>query len=287
MTNTIPAIQKAESSYKEKIYEIAKHVINNRNIRLILVAGPSCSGKTTTSATLSKYFLELAGIKSYTISIDDFYKDLVFLPNETFADKDFESLDSIDLDHLHECLHDLSLGKKADIPLFDFEKGRRDGTRSTVSLGENEIAIIEGLHALNPIIYENFVEKSKICRVFLDCHDTESTNKYERFIRRLVRDRNFRKADAFLTFTLWEKVIPGEEKYIYPFANEADFSVNTFHSYETGVLKPFAQKLLSEIDEGNIFYEAAKPIKEYINSYKDQISTELVPEDSLLREFIG
>ena len=287
MTELTTIIDKAESSYKDKIYDIAKEVMNNRDIRLILIAGPSCSGKTTTSSTLSEYVLKHAGIKSHTISIDDFYKDVTFLPGETFADKDFEALDSIDLDLLHKCLHDLSLGKTVDIPLFDFEKTYRNGIRSTITLGENEIAIIEGLHALNPVIYENFVEKSKILRVFLDCHNKEKKEKHERFIRRLVRDRNFRNADALLTFTLWGKVISGEEKHIYPFAKEADFSINTFHSYETEVLKPFAEKLLDEIKEDSIYYDDAVIIKNYLSKCKEEIPTNLVPKDSLLREFIG
>lgn len=285
MTNNI--IQEAENKYKNKIGEIAQTVINNRDIRLILIAGPSCSGKTTTSATLSKYVYERAGIKTHTISIDDFYKDVVFAPGETFADKDFEALDSIDLDLLHECLKNLALGKTVDIPLFDFEKTYRNGIRSTITLGKNDIAIIEGLHALNPEIYENFVEKSKILRVFLDCHDGDDGNKFERFIRRLVRDRNFRNADANLTFTLWSKVIAGEEKYIYPFAECADFKINTFHEYETGVLKPFAEKLLSEVHQDSVFFNDAKEVYAYLATQKEILPTEIVPNDSLLKEFVG
>ena len=228
----INTIENEELKYKQKIERIAEDIISNRHIRLILIAGPSCSGKTTTSATISRLLNE-KDITCHTISIDDFYKDVVFLPGETFADKDFEDLDSLDLDLLHKCLHDLSLGKTVDIPLFDFEKTYRNGIRSTITLGENDIAIIEGLHALNPAIYEGFVERDKIKRIFLDCHDNLTGHKHERFIRRLVRDRNFRNADAHLTFTLWDKVIAGEEKHIYPFASQADYKINTFHRYET------------------------------------------------------
>lgn len=280
-------IRICEEKYKNNIGEIADAIIKNRDIRLILIAGPSCSGKTTTSATLSKYLYERAKITSHTISIDDFYKDVEFLPGETFADKDFEALDSIDLDLLHKCLHDLSLGKTVDIPLFDFEKTYRNGIRSTITLGENDIAIIEGLHALNPEIYENFVEKNKIIRVFLDCHDNNKDNKYERFIRRLVRDRNFRNADANLTFTLWGKVVAGEEKYIYPFADKADFAVNTFHAYETCVLKPFARKLLFEIGSDSKFHPMAEDVLKYLDEVAEIIPTQDVPVDSLLREFVG
>ena len=280
-------IETAEKKYRSRIQEIADEIISDRNIRLILVAGPSCSGKTTTSATLSKVLYEKAGIKCHSISIDDFYKDVIFLPGETFADKDLEALDSLDLDLLHKSLHDLSLGKTVDIPLFDFEKTYRNGIRSTITLGKDDIAIIEGLHALNPAIYEGFVEKEKIKKIFLDCHDGESGNKYERFIRRLVRDRNFRNADANLTFTLWGKVIAGEEKHIYPFAERADFSINTYHEYETALLKPFARKLLFEITEDSKFFSMAKDVLKYLDMVSEYVPTDIVPKDSLLREFVG
>lgn len=280
-------IDTAENAYKNKIYEIAEDIIRNKDIRLILIAGPSCSGKTTTSATISRILYEKAGITSHTISIDDFYMDVKFLPGETFADKDFESLDSLDLDLLHSCLHDLSLGKTVDIPLFDFEKTYRNGIRNTITLGDKDIAIIEGLHALNPAIYENFVEKNKIARIFLDCRDKDENRKFERLIRRLVRDRNFRNADAFLTFTLWKKVVEGEEKYIYPYSDEADYSVNTYHSYETGLLKPFALKLLDEIKKDSPFFDISSAVSDYLECTEEIIDTSLVPKHSLLREFIG
>lgn len=277
----------AEHNYKSQIEKIAKEIAGDKNIRLVLIAGPSCSGKTTTSSTLSRMVYEMAGITSHTISIDDFYHDVVFLPGETFADKDFEALDSIDLDLLHKCLHDLALGKTVNIPLFDFELTRRNGFRSTITLKENEIAIIEGLHALNPEIYENFVEKSKMKSIFLDCNDIKDTHKHARLIRRLVRDRNFRNADAFLTFTLWEKVLRGEEKYIYPYADKADFKVNTFHEYEPEVLKPYAEVLLDEIKQDSIFIKEAQSARLYLSSVKDIVDKSLIPEDSLLREFVG
>ncbi len=280
-------INTAEQGYKNEVLNIAKKIADNKNIRLILIAGPSCSGKTTTSATLSKYLNKLAGKNAYTISIDDFYKDVTFAPGETFKDKDFEALDSIDMELLHSVLHDLSIGKEADIPLFDFEKTRRDGIRSTITLTDNDIAIIEGLHALNPKIYEGFVDKDKIVKIFLDCFDGNDENKLERFLRRLVRDRNFRNADANLTFTLWSKVISGEEKHIYPYAKFADYSINTYHNYEGDLLKPSAEKLLAEITEGSEFFDDAKIVSEYLEVFNEDISPSLIPKDSLLREFIG
>ena len=112
-------------------------------------------------------------------------------------------------------------------------------------------------------------------------------NKHERFIRRLVRDRNFRNADALLTFTLWEKVIAGEEKHIYPFAHTADYSINTYHAYEKGLLRPYAQKLLGEIGKDSKFHKSARLVEGYLDTEADFVDKKDIPKDSLLREFVG
>lgn len=279
-------IYECEKEYNEKILKIAEQIAKKPNIRLVLIAGPSCSGKTTTSSLLSRYLKEKHNICSYAISIDDFYKDVVYLPGETVKDKDFEAIESIDLDLLHTSLRSLCDGKKTEIPLFDFETTKRCGIRSTITLKENEIAIVEGLHALNAKIYENFVPREKIFSIFLDCYDSDK-EKNARLVRRLVRDYNFRNADANLTFTLWGNVLRGEEKYIYPFSHLADVSVNTFHEYETALLKPYAEKILSQIKNGDEFYENAKNVLSYLSTVTGKVNENLVPKDSLLREFIG
>lgn len=279
-------INQCEKKYSEKISHLSEQIAKKPNIRLVLIAGPSCSGKTTTSCLLCSLLKEKHGIISHTISIDDFYKDVVYLPGETVKDKDFEAIESIDLELLHTTLSRLADGKSADIPLFDFEKTKRCGIRSTITLKENEIAIVEGLHALNSVIYENFVPREKIFSIFLDCYDTDE-KKDARLVRRLVRDYNFRNADANLTFTLWDNVLRGEEKYIYPFAETADVSVNTFHEYESALLKPYAVKILSQIQTGSEFYKNAESVLEYLSKVKGTVDKKLVPTNSLLREFVG
>ena len=283
-------ISLCENEYKMQVDKISDYVIMHPEIRLILVAGPSCSGKTTTSSLLSEQLYKKAGITSYTISIDDFYKDVNLQPGEDIKERDFEAIESIDLDLLHLCLHDLSVGKTVDIPLFDFEKTYRNGIRNTITLKDKDIAIIEGLHALNPIIYENFVEKEKICKVFLDCVDvtlSKFDEKKPRLLRRLVRDSNFRNADAYLTFLLWVNVLKGERKYIYPFKNQADFCINTFHTYETALLKPFAKKLLKKVKKDSEYYADALDALNFLKKIKGRVKAKQVPEDSLLREFVG
>ena len=191
---------------------------------------------------------------------------------------------------LHSCLGDLSNGKTVDIPLFDFEKTYRDGIRNTITLKDNDIAIIEGLHALNPVIYENFVEKEKICKVFLDCVDEslpDGDKKKTRLVRRLVRDNNFRNADAVLTFTLWGNVLRGEQNYIYPFKSKADFCINTFFAYETALLKPYAVKLLKKVKKTSEYYADARNALKFLKKIKGGVKPKLVPENSMLREFIG
>ena len=152
--STTEKIIKSEQKYNSIVETTADAVFESKKTRLVLVAGPSCSGKTTTTRKLVEH-LEHHGIHSHMISIDDFYKDIV----KDEAERDFESLESIDLDNLHEVLSKLSAGERADIPNFDFTEARKIGIRDSIVLGEHDIAMIEGLHALNPAIYKNFVDE--------------------------------------------------------------------------------------------------------------------------------
>lgn len=279
-----------EQQYQDSVQRVFDAILSRPSTRLILVAGPSCSGKTTTTCNLVK-LLAKNGITSHMISIDDFYRDVVTPDGGKFGgNADFESLDSIDLDCLHGTLKSLADGKQTDIPMFCFEKGKRVGIRNTVKLENNDIAIIEGLHALNPAIYENFVNGGKIFRLFLDCTDPSDKSggkKLSRLVRRLVRDYNFRNSDAQKTLYLWQNVVRGEEKYIFPFAPLANQSVNTFFGYETALLKNDALKILSDLPKDGEYASDAAKITEYLNTETNSIDASLVPENSMLREFIG
>lgn len=283
-------IQISESKYNSEIEDIFSRIKTRSDVRLILIAGPSCSGKTTTTQKLVSLFAG-QNVKCHMISIDDFYKDVEIQKGKQFGEGcDFEAIESIDLAELHKCLKNLTDGKEAVIPKFSFHKAKRDGISSVIKLGESDIAIIEGLHALNPVIYESFVPENKIFKIFLDCKNINSDSKYEklpRLVRRLVRDSNFRNADAEKTFYLWENVVRGEEKYIYPYANLADDKINTFFSYETALFKNFALEILSHLPSNSRYTEKCSLIREYLDKETEYITSDLVPANSMLREFIG
>lgn len=282
-------IYNEEQKYLKQVKKVTSYISSHPEFKMLLIAGPSCSGKTTTSQTICS-ILKNMGIQAFTISIDDYYKDVILTGGEKVGDKDFEALDSIDLDLLKSHLHDLATGKEIDLPYFDFKAMKRKGTRERLSLSENSIAVIEGLHALNPEIYRGFVNEENITSLFLNCVNdklTGNTAKFPRLLRRLVRDNNFRNASCETTFALWEKVTRGEEKYIFPFTENANFYINTYHSYEEYVLFPFAKRLLADISSKSRYYHDAALLLEYLDAFSEEISVFDVPESSLLREFIG
>lgn len=275
-----------ENRYSNFINECADRICENSHIKLILVAGPSCSGKTTTTHKLSDALFK-RGKQAYTISIDDFYLNPKDMPLKEDGKPDFEAIESFDIEGLHDCLHKLSCGECADIPHFDFTAEKRTGVRCTIRLDDKSIAIIEGLHALNPIIYKNFVSEDKIFKIFLDCHsDTPSTMRYSRLMRRLVRDYHYRNSDAQKTFMLWENVLAGDKKYIYPFEHLADIKINTRFGYESAVLRGDAIEILKKLPADSIYTEFAKVMIDYLSGI-ESIPENAVPHDSLLQEFIG
>lgn len=275
-----------ENRYGNFINACADRICQNPHVKLILVAGPSCSGKTTTTHKLSDA-LHKRGKQAYTISIDDFYLNPQDMPLNEDGKPDFEAVESIDTEELHRCLGKLSRGECADIPHFDFTVAKRTGTRCRICLDDKSIAIIEGLHALNPVIYKNFVSEDKIFKIFLDCHsDTPSEMRYSRLMRRLVRDYHYRNTDAQKTFMLWENVLSGEKKYIYPFEHLADVKINTRFSYESGVLRGDAIEILKNLPADSLYTEFAKVMIDYLSGIEG-IPENAVPHDSLLQEFIG
>lgn len=274
-----------EKQYQNKIDKAVNEISESDSIKVILVAGPSCSGKTTTTKKLIEG-LKSKGISAHMISIDDFFFDV-----DSFdKDKDFESLESIDMEYFHDCLKNLADGNEVSLPHFDFITAKRSEEYTKLKLDEHSIAIIEGLHALNPEIYKNFVDEDKIYKIFLDCQNPKLSNnlkKYPRLVRRLVRDYNFRNADANLTFLLWEKVIAGEEKYIYPFKDNAHIKINTFFEYELSVLKNFAKNICEQMPKESEYFNENLKLLDYLTNENEECQTKYVPQDSLLREFIG
>ena len=278
-----------EKKYKDFTREVADRVAKNDRIRMILLAGPSGSGKTTTANMLADELRGL-GLRSFVISLDDFYRDPEDpeYPRLENGERDFETVDALDLSELEKTLISIAEGEDFCVPRFDFKLGRRSEVRKYERLTHGCV-IIEGLHAMNPKISEH-LPSDRILRIFISVSTNVNENgerilsgRKVRFTRRMVRDSIYRNADAERTLSLWDNVIEGEEKYLYPYRNLADVDFNTFHEYEPCVMRAYAERLISgELAEKNSYANTVLTALTKVTPLSDT----LVPNDSLLREFI-
>jgi len=282
-------IESAEVQYHSIIKKVAEETERNSKIRIILLAGPSGSGKTT-SANLICDAIKSRGRESMVISLDDFYRNSTDpeYPRLENGERDFESLDALDVPMLRNMLMKISLGEKFTIPKYDFKIGKRSSVRSHKPMPEG-VVIIEGLHALNPRVF-SLLPKERLYKIFVSV-STNINNAGERilsgrkirFVRRMVRDNIYRNADARRTLSMWENVLRGEDIYLYPNRDNADVSFNTFHEFELGVMRQFVEKLISP--ELALENEYAKIVLEaFLAVFPIKLS--LVPGNSLIREFI-
>ncbi len=278
-------IEQAESIYRTRVEAIADILMADREKRFVLISGGSGAGKTTTTKILEEMLLK-RGREVSKISLDDFYLDTVYDENGNLA-MDVEAPEALDLSYLRECMGTLEQGKTARIPHFDFKLRRRTENYTEINLSKGEVCIIEGLHALNPLIYGKNVERSHILKVYLEPTPKEGEGLDQpRLLRRMVRDYYHRNAPATLTFSMWTGVRAGEVKYIHPYIEDADVKINTFFSYETGALKGEGVKILSEVPKESEFYGEAKKLLDVLEKFP-LYGTEVIPKDSLLCEFIG
>ncbi|MBE6644816.1 MAG: nucleoside kinase [Ruminococcaceae bacterium] len=278
-----------EKKYKNFIADIASRVAKNDKIRIILLAGPSGSGKTTTANMLRDKLID-TGLESAVISLDDFYRDSTDpeYPRLENGERDFESVDALNLSDIEKTLVSIADGKDFTVPHYDFKVGGRVEVRKYSKISHGCV-IIEGLHAMNPRIYEH-LPTDKMLRIFIsvstninDGGERILSGRKLRFTRRMVRDSIYRGADAERTLEMWENVLVGEDKYLYPYRKYADIDFNTFHEYEPCVMRSYAEKLISpELAKKNSY---AKTVLAALTKV-EPLNEELVPEDSLLREFI-
>lgn len=285
-------IKKCEARYENIINDIAERIINDEGREIVMLAGPSSAGKTTTAGKLCKKLNE-NGVKTYVLSLDDFYlnrADIPYLPDGT---QDYETVYALDLPCFEEKVNALLRGETVKNPVFDFTTGKRSDTQfNEITLSEKDIVIIEGLHALNPVITEKI--QGKLLKIYINVssriYDEKGNiilNKRNmRFIRRMVRDYKFRNSTVENTYKLWKNVTMGEDKYLFPYRHLADIKVNTIHLYETCVLK---QQALEMLENSEISEEYKSDINKITKSLKkfESIDESLVPDDSLLREFLG
>ena len=274
-----------ENEYDRQIEAVVDSVCTDSNIDFILIAGPSCSGKTTTTRRLAEMLTE-RGRPTRMISIDDFF----FTPDpsefEMDGDTDFESLDSVDLELFHSCINDLAQGRATSMPVYNFVDKKREERLVAVEREENDIFIIEGLHALNPVMYEGATKPDQLFKIYLHAVPPNGDGVAARLLRRLVRDYQFRAASPELTLYLWHSVVRGEMNNIRPFASLADVTINTYFEYEPSVLKFYVERVLSELSPDSEYFNEGQAI---LNSITDVeiMSDACVPQGSILREFIG
>ena len=287
-------IRIAEGQHEKKIAELADRIAARREeLRVVCIAGPSSSGKTTFVKRLSIQ-LEVNGIVPRTLSLDDYYVDREKTPRDADGDLDFEALEAIDLPLFLLQLKELVEGREVLTPVYDFKSGMRkpeSGWRSR-RLGENEVLLIEGIHALNPRLTESVGESRKF-RIFINaltqlCIDDHNRIRTSdaRLLRRIVRDRRYRGYSAETTILRWPKVRAGEEKHIFPFQERCDAMFNSALAYETAVLKSFADRYLLEVPPVSPAQARGYQLRRFLELFVP-VWPDDVPATSILREFIG
>ena len=281
----------SENIQNNSLFKISETIYNNKKLKLILLAGPSSSGKTTTSKKL-ELFLKGFGLNPIAISIDNYFLDRDKTPILPDGSYDFESLNSINVELFNKNLKDLLDGKEVTLPVYNFITGKSELSDESIKLGEKEILIVEGLHALNEELTYSIDRKNKykiyLCPLTvlsLDNHNRIRTTD-NRLLRRIVRDNRTRGYSASDTLSTWGKVREGEEKYVFPFQDEADVIFNTSLIYELGVLKTYAEPLLYSVEENDPMYKEAVRLLNLLKNILP-ISNDYIPVDSIVREFIG
>jgi uridine kinase len=290
--NPIEFIAACEERYNKKIEKIAQQIYDREVSEIVMIAGPSSAGKTTTAKKLREC-LKGMGIDSYTVSLDDFYLDNKDAPRFPDGTPDFETVDCLDIKCFHKTMKQLLETGEADLPEFDFLTGARKPEYRRISIKPTDVIIVEGLHALNPVITGDLPQE-RLMKIYINLssriYDEKGNillNKRNmRFIRRMVRDYKFRGNSVERSYEMWITVRYGEDTYLFPFQNNADIKLNTIHLYESCVLKDTAIKLLGELPKTSEFYKESQRLIRSLENFPS-MNSEDVPEDSLLREFIG
>ena len=285
-------IQLAEANYNSQLAKTADIIYNKKNkVKIVLLAGPSSSGKTTTARKLEVY-LKARGFKTHSISTDDYFLNRIDTPKKANGDYDFESLKAVDTDLFNKHLLKLLAGEKVMIPEYNFVLGEREYKGRTLQLGENDIVIIEGLHALNPELTLAIDDDNKfkiyispLTQLNIDNHNRIHTSDTRR-LRRIIRDNKYRGWNAADTLRNWKNILEGEEEYVFPYQNKADIIINSALIYELGVLKTYAEPLLFSVNEDDEVYPEAIRLINFLRNFLP-IPSDDVPRESVLREFIG
>ena len=281
----------SEALQEKKIARIADEIARRQGVKLVLIAGPSSSGKTTTCKRLSVQ-LAVNSIKPVAISLDDYFLDRDKTPRDEKGDYDFENLHALNLPLLNEQLTALFRGEEVELPRYDFPTGTSQKSGKRLRLGENEILVVEGIHALNPELTSQIPDEqifrvyaSALTTVLLDNHNYIPTTD-NRLLRRIIRDHKYRAVSARETIRRWPSVRAGENKWIFPFQENADAMFNTAMLFELAVIKSQAEPLLEQVPENCPEHAEAYRLLKFLRYIKPIPETQ-IPPTSLLREFLG
>ena len=284
-------IRVSEALHEKKIAQIADSISQHSKVRLVLIAGPSSSGKTTFAQRLCIQ-LRVNGLKPHVISIDDYFVDRENTPRDEYGEYDFEALEAIDIKLFNEHMAKLIAGETVEIPRFNFKTGKREYKGHTITLEEEDVLVIEGIHGLNEKLSYAIPKENKF-KVYVSCLTQLNVDYHNRIpttdtrlIRRMVRDYQYRGLSAEQTLAQWASVRRGENKNIFPFQEEADVMFNTVLLYELAVLKNKAEPLLFGIDRRSPYYSEAKRLLKFLE-YFLAAGTEGIPYNSIIREFVG
>lgn len=280
-----------EALQEKKIAQIAEQIATAREKKFVLIAGPSSSGKTTFSKRLSIQ-LRVSGLVPHSISVDDYFKNRVETPLDEEGKPDYECLEALDVETFNRNLRDLLDGKRVELPSFNFKTGKREYNGNYMELGENDILVIEGIHCLNDELTRDLPKENKF-KIYISALTQLNIDEHNRIpstdgrlIRRMVRDARTRGTSAKQTIAMWKSVRRGEENNIFPYQEDADVMFNSALLYELAVLKQYAEPILFGIERDCEEYLEAKRLLKFLD-YFVGIGSENIPQNSILREFIG
>jgi len=290
LTNPEKLIQSSDEQYDSELNDLVDKIIGNKDYKIVLLAGPSGSGKTTTAHIVKNKLID-AGKDAEVVSLDHFFLSMDKMPLQENGEKDFESVYSLDIPEIHRCFSELISVGKTDIPVFNFNIAARDG-RHSIDLSEGGILIVEGLHALNPLLTDE-LNQNNLFKIYISVNRTvvdDNGNKLLssrqlRLIRRMSRDYLYRNTGALKTLKFWTSVVKGEEKYLYCFKDIADIKLSTFHSFEPCIFRNIIIDLLRDLPESADNYDYVMEAKKALERFVP-IDLNLVPETSLIKEFI-
>ena len=283
-------IRISETKQSNELLQLAEKIYNNKDLKIVLLAGPSSSGKTTTSKKLCM-FLRSFGVNPAVISMDDYFVEREETPLNEEGKPDYECLEAVDLKLFDNQIEKILKGEEVVTPTYNFLTGNKE-YNNKIKLGNSDVLVIEGIHALDKRVLTN-ISKNKIFRIYIsaltelniDNHNYISTTD-NRLLRRIIRDNKTRGHGVQKTISTWPDVRSGEEKYIFPYQDNADYTFNSALIYEIGVLKTYAEPLLYAVDPSDSCYEEAKRLINFLGFFLP-IPADAIPKDSILREFVG